>query len=327
MLSIGRSRSDSASEGSEASSAPRPRPSPRLMLMAQHLPCQLEVSSGAGGPEIVKHHRLAVARRLRQTNVPRNDRIEDLPGKVSIDLFADLERETCPAVEHGEYDALDVEAEVQPLSHQLHRLEEVSETLERVELALERDENPIGGNQRVDRQKTERGWTIDDHVVKRRQDRLQRETEPVLALAEADQLDLCANQVDVRGEQPEAAQGRGVDSLLGRLAPQEHVVDRGVEASLADTKPGGRVPLRIEVDEQGRALRQGKAGGEVHGRRSLADPALLVDDRDDLAHQCAAGHAPECSTCNTLYSTHVDIWCPPFHVQHFPQQPPKGQTF
>src|SRR5207249_855541 len=50
---------------------------------------------------------------------------------------------------------LDVETEVQPLSHQLHRLEEVSQTLERVELALERDENPIGGNQRVDCQKTE----------------------------------------------------------------------------------------------------------------------------------------------------------------------------
>src|SRR5207247_4372649 len=104
MRSISRSRSDSASERSEASSAPRPRPSPRLMLMAQHLPCQLEVSSGAGRPEIVKHHRLAVARRLRQTNVPRNDRIEDLPGKVSIDLFPDLERETCPAVENRSQD-------------------------------------------------------------------------------------------------------------------------------------------------------------------------------------------------------------------------------
>src|SRR6266850_1213326 len=143
MLSIGRSRSDSASEGSEASSAPRPRPSPRLMLMAQHLPCQLEVSSGAGGPEVVKHHRLAVARRLRQTNVPRNDRIEDLSRKVSLDLFADLEREARPAVEHRQHDAPDLEAGVQPLSNQLHSLEEVSQTLERIELTLERDENPI----------------------------------------------------------------------------------------------------------------------------------------------------------------------------------------
>src|SRR5262245_16613724 len=136
MLSIGSSRSDSASEGSEASSAPRPRPSPRRLIMAQHLPRQIQVSSGTGGPEVVQHHRLAVARRLCQTNVPRNDRIEDLPGKVAIDLFADLERQAGSAVEHGEHDALDIEARVQPLSNEFHRLEEVSQAFERVELAL-----------------------------------------------------------------------------------------------------------------------------------------------------------------------------------------------
>src|SRR4029434_164171 len=99
MLSTGSSKSDSASEGSEASSAPRPRPRPRLLFMAQHLPCQLQVSSGAGGPEVVQHHRLAVARRLRQTNVPRDDRVEDLSGKVAIELFADLESEARTGVE------------------------------------------------------------------------------------------------------------------------------------------------------------------------------------------------------------------------------------
>src|SRR5262245_63081475 len=100
MVSIASSTSDSASEGSEASNAPRPRPRPRLLFMAQHLPCQLQVSSGAGGPEVVQHHRLAVARRLRQTNVPRNDRVKDLSGKEAIDFFSDLEREASPAVEH-----------------------------------------------------------------------------------------------------------------------------------------------------------------------------------------------------------------------------------
>src|SRR5262245_65684954 len=114
MLSIGSSRSDSASEGSEASSAPRPRPSPRRLIMAQHLPGQIEVSSGTGGPDVVQHHRLAVARRLCQTYVPRNDRIEDLPRKVAIDLFADLERQAGPAVEHGEHEALDNQGRLKP---------------------------------------------------------------------------------------------------------------------------------------------------------------------------------------------------------------------
>src|SRR5262249_33042451 len=110
--------------------------------MAQHLPCQLQVSSGAGGPEGVQHHQLAVARRLRQTNVPRNDRVKYLSGKEAIDFFSDLEREASPAVEHREHDALHVEAGIQPLPDQLHCLEKVSQTLERIELALKRDENP-----------------------------------------------------------------------------------------------------------------------------------------------------------------------------------------
>src|SRR4030095_16055061 len=154
MLSIGNSRSDSASEGSEDSSAPRPRPSPRRLIMAQHLPCQIQVSSRTGGPDVVQHHRLAVARRLRQTNVPRNDRIEDLSGKVAIDLFADLERQAGPSVEHSEHDALDGEARIQPLLNELHRLQEVSQTFEGVELALKRHQPSMGRHERVDGQKT-----------------------------------------------------------------------------------------------------------------------------------------------------------------------------
>src|SRR5262245_65589108 len=96
--------------------------------MAQHLPRQLKVSSGAGGPEVVQHHRLAVARRLRQTNVPTNDRVEDLPWKIAIDLFTNLERKAGPAVEHREDDALDVEAAVQPFANRLHRRQESSRT-------------------------------------------------------------------------------------------------------------------------------------------------------------------------------------------------------
>src|SRR4029453_6880303 len=86
------------------------------------------------------------------------------------------------------------------------------------------------------------------------------------------------------GRKAQAGQGRGVDGLFGRLATQENVVDRRVEAGLVDAKPGRRVALGIQVDEQGRALGEGKPSGEVDGCRGLADPALLVDDRDDLAH-------------------------------------------
>src|SRR5262249_50950993 len=106
----------------------------------------------------------------------------------------------------------------------------------------------------------------------------------MLSLAETDQFDLGTDQIYVRRQEPQAGQGRWVDRLLGRFAPKEHMVHRGVEVGFVDAESGGGVALRIQVDEQGRALREGKPGCEVDGSRGLADPALLVDDRDDLAH-------------------------------------------
>ena len=45
-----------------------------------------------------------------------------------------------------------------------------------------------------------------------------------------------------------------------------------------------RVRLCIHVDEQHALLRDGEARGEVHRRRRLTDAALLVRDREHLAH-------------------------------------------
>src|SRR5216684_3215971 len=136
---MGTSTSDSASAGSADSSAPSPRPSPRLVIMVQHLPSQFEVCGGATGLEIVKHDRLAVARRFRKPKVP-------------VHLVANLEREARPAVEHREHDPQDVETRVELLSHEPHGLlEEMGQPLERVELTLEWDEDAIGCYQSVDR--------------------------------------------------------------------------------------------------------------------------------------------------------------------------------
>src|SRR5512145_727603 len=143
IWSTGTSTRDSDSAGSEARSAPSPRPSPRLLFMGQDLPRQFEVSNCAAGLEIVKHDRLAVAWRLREPDVTRNHRVEHLPGKVLVHLVTNLERETRPPVEHRQDDARHIETRVEALPNELHGLEQVGETFERVELALERDEHPI----------------------------------------------------------------------------------------------------------------------------------------------------------------------------------------
>ena len=51
-----------------------------------------------------------------------------------------------------------------------------------------------------------------------------------------------------------------------------------------DTDPGGGVPLRISVDQQGALLGHRQAGGEIHGGGGLANPAFLIRDRYDSSH-------------------------------------------
>src|SRR4030095_1931207 len=112
----------------------------------------------------MKHDWLAVAGGLREPDVTRNHRVEHLPGKVSIHLVTNLERKARPSVEHRKHDACDLEARVEALTDELQCLEQVRETFERVELALEWDEHAIGSGQRVDGEKAERGRTVDDDV-------------------------------------------------------------------------------------------------------------------------------------------------------------------
>src|SRR2546430_11769404 len=114
--------------------------------MVQLLPSQFEVCGGATGLEIVHHNGPAVAGRFRETDVAGNHGVELLPRKVSVDLIADQEGEARTAVEHREQDPEEVETRIQLLSNKLHGLlEQMGQSLERVELALERDEHSVRG--------------------------------------------------------------------------------------------------------------------------------------------------------------------------------------
>src|SRR5438046_10389573 len=113
----------------------------------------------------MEHDRLAMTGRLGEPHVPRYDSLENLPGEIALDLVPDLERETRPTIEHRQDDSIDPEAGIEPLPNQLHGLEQVSEPLERIELALKRNDHPIGSDQGIDGQEPERRRTIDDDVV------------------------------------------------------------------------------------------------------------------------------------------------------------------
>src|SRR3989304_2757108 len=100
-------------EGEDDKRAPNPRPKPCLALMGKHLLGQLEVGCRARGAEIVKHDRLAVARRLGDSYVPRDNGLHDLAAQVPLDFVFDLGGEARPAIEHGQDYSLDLQPRIE----------------------------------------------------------------------------------------------------------------------------------------------------------------------------------------------------------------------
>src|SRR5581483_5698771 len=138
-----------ASSGPPPISTSKPRPRPRraarpptlapLDKLHRHLP----VGLGPARPSVVVGHGQPVARRLGDTNRARDDRVEDEGAEVLPHLGFDLRRETCARVGHREQHAGDRERRVEPPLHELDRLYELREALERVVLGLHRHDDAV----------------------------------------------------------------------------------------------------------------------------------------------------------------------------------------
>src|SRR5262249_52912841 len=106
-------------------------------LALDHLRGELNVSLAAGAAIIVKQHRLAMRRRLGHTHIARDDRGVDLLAEDAAHIVHDLVREAGALIVHGEHDAVDLELGVEADPDLLNRVQELRQSLERKELALQ----------------------------------------------------------------------------------------------------------------------------------------------------------------------------------------------
>ena len=141
---------------------------------------------------------------------------------------------------------------------------------------LDRDEDPIAGDERRQRQVPDRRWRVDQDDVpvigqsRERADDGKPGPRPALFLGR---------------DQPRARRDE-VDPGCGRLHHQvAHPDPAGRELDqsglgLGAAEPAGRRSLRIEIDHEDpkAALREG--GREAHRRRGLAASSLAIRDRD-----------------------------------------------
>src|SRR5690348_10274372 len=137
-------RSSGATETSRSTAEGMSDASPRpnaFLAMVDHLVRKVHVADRSGAARIVDDHGLPEAGRLAQSNVSWNDGVVDALREVTPGLVHYLLREIEAIVVHRQENPLDLERGVEPLLHQSNRSQQVAQSLERVVLALDRDEN------------------------------------------------------------------------------------------------------------------------------------------------------------------------------------------
>src|SRR5581483_2314544 len=105
-----------------------------------------------------------------------------------------------------------------------------------------------------------------------------------LALLRLHQLQVGADQVLGRGNQPQVLEAGRQDNLLGRGCAGDQAVSAWSAWIFSESYPAGSVRLRIAVHQQCRNLGSGKGGSQVNGRGGLAYASLLVGYRNYPSH-------------------------------------------
>jgi hypothetical protein len=166
---------------------------------------------------------------------------------------------------------------VDPLVDQIDSLKQLAEPLQGQKVRLQRDQDFLGGRQRVEREQAERRGAVDEAEVELLLVRLHRFTQDDLAADHADQLGLGADEIDVGRQQPEI--GPHEHQALHEIRRLgQHLIGAGLDTLGLDPEVDRQVGLGIEVDDDHAPARRGQCRRRVDRRRRLADPALLIQD-------------------------------------------------
>ena len=200
-------------------------------------------------------------------------------------LGGDFRRQVRASVEHRENDPLDREFGVQMVPDEVDRRGELAQPLERVVLALDRDEHGGGCREGVDREQTERRWAVEEHVVVSGDDAFESRRHPPLARQVSGEFDLGAGKRRRRRDEVESDDLGPKRQVGHRHRADDRVVDRCVDRPSVDPEPAGGVPLWVKVDHEDPFAGECQVGRQIDHRGGLANTTLLVGTGDRLAHQ------------------------------------------
>lgn len=250
---------------------------------AEELICELLVGCRAEAGGFILHDGFSVGRGFAESDGPGDDGSVDDVLKMRLDLGDDGLREVIPH-EHGQQDAGDTESGIGlAFSDLSDDTIDFGQSFEGEVLALDRNEEFVGGSERIGHENAKGGGAIEKHVVEggRLSQGFEGDTESGEVFAFAGYFDFCAGEVDIAGDEPEVFSAGGDDAVLEVSVSEEGFVDAeafdGVVAERA-----GCVCLRVEVDEEDAVASGGDGRGEVDGGGRFSDASLLVSHCDDF---------------------------------------------
>ena len=146
---------------------------------------------------IVKDSWDAVTWGFAELDIALDDRLEDQFAEVSLHFFVDLVGQTKSAIVHRQQETLDFEARIHARLHYLNGVEQLADAFQSEVLALDWDDDTIGGGQSVYCDEAKAGTAIDEDVVVVLDDRLYCFFEDALLISDVQQFDFSTDQVDV----------------------------------------------------------------------------------------------------------------------------------
>ncbi len=227
-------------------------------------------------------HRHPVAGRFGEADVDADARLEDLAGKVLLQVGEHLAGEGAAGVVLAGDHARDLQVGIELGLHALDGVDEQREPVQRVELAEHGDHDVLHPREAVDVEEAQLGRRIDDAVVELGVAEFgHRVLQDKVRILLPGELGLAARQVDGGRDNREPLVDRA-DHIFGLRGSGEQRVDGGRALLRVEAERDGRVGLRIEVDEQNLLPEAGEARAEVDRGGALADATLLVDECDGV---------------------------------------------
>jgi hypothetical protein len=199
--------------------------------------------------------------------------IEHIPGEIGA---AVVERRQQPE---------DPQVAVQLEADGVDDLDEVGQTLHRVVLRLDRDDDAVRCHETIDREQAKVGWAVDQDVVVAIGLSLDRLTKDLLPPERRKQFALGRGEVDVGGGDIDARALGGTDDLgEARATVREDIRHRAFDDVEIDPEPRRQVRLGIHIDAEDPQALFREGAREIDRRGRLAHAALLVGDRDHIGH-------------------------------------------